>query len=388
MRKPVVSIQSVVSWADYLCRVLLNGRLMMRKETNILYVAYPLLPVSDESCGGAEQMLSTLESEMARRGYRTTVAACAGSLVDGELLCTGPAASETDSFEKRDAQHRRAVLDLLQGEHDSRVDLVHDKSGSFWQSAGQTNLPVLATLHLPRHYYPSDAFEKVPQNLFFNCVSEAQSWHFTDLTNVAGVVRNGIAVSRFPFVMEKEGYLLWMGRVCEEKGPHVAIEVARRTGMPLILAGQVYPFSYHEQYYRREIRPYLGLDDPRVCFLETPDFRTKRKLLSEARAVLIPSLVDETSSLVAMEAMACGTPVIGFRRGAIPEVVIDCETGFVVGDVDEMAEMVWRTGEINPYACRAHVDINYSAERMANEYEALYQKVLSRTQPRQFLRVA
>ena len=104
--------------------------------------------------------------------------------------------------------------------------------------------------------------------------------------------------------------------------------------------------------------------------------------------MLIPSLVDETSSLVAMEAMACGTPVIGFRRGAIPEVVIDCETGFVVGDVDEMAEMVWRTGEINPYACRAHVDINYSAERMANEYEALYQKVLSRTQPRQFLRVA
>ena len=179
-----------------------------------------------------------------------------------------------------------------------------------------------------------------------------------------------------------------MGRVCEEKGPHVAIEVARQTGMPLILAGQVYPFSYHEQYYRREIRPYLGLDDPRVCFIETPDFRMKRKLLSEARAVLIPSLVDETSSLVAMEAMACGTPVIGFRRGAIPEVVVDAETGFVVNDAGEMAEAVWWTGEINPHACRAHVEINYSAERMANEYEALYQKVLSRPHHRQFLRVA
>ena len=113
-----------------------------------------------------------------------------------------------------------------------------------------------------------------------------------------------------------------------------------------------------------------------MCFIETPDFRMKRKLLSEARAVLIPSLVDETSSLVAMEAMACGTPVIGFRRGAIPEVVFDSETGFVVDDPEEMAEMVWRIGEINPYACRAHVEINHSAERMADEYEALYELVM------------
>jgi glycosyltransferase involved in cell wall biosynthesis len=345
----------------------------MRKETNILYVAYPLLPVSDESCGGAEQMLSTLESEMVRRGCRTRVAACVGSLVEGQLLCTGPAASETDSFEKRDAQHRRDVLGFLRREP---VDLVHDKSGSFWQSAGQIDVPVLATLHLPRHSYPAEEFANVPTNLFFNCVSETQRRNFADLPNMVGVVRNGIALSRFPFVTEKEGYLLWMGRICEEKGPHVAIEVARRTGMPLILAGQVYPFSYHEQYYRREIRPYLGSDDPAVCFLETPNFRTKRKLLSEARAVLIPSLVDETSSLVAMEAMACGTPVIGFRRGAIPEVVVDSETGFVVDDAREMAEAVWWTGEINPHACRAHVEINYSAERMANEYEELYARVL------------
>jgi glycosyltransferase involved in cell wall biosynthesis len=351
----------------------------MRKETSIFYVAYPLLPVSDESCGGAEQMLSTLESQMARRGYRTTVAACSGSQVEGGLLCTGPAAQEADSFEKRDAQHQRAVLDFLRARQVVPVDLVHDKSGSFWRSAKQVGVPVLATLHLPRHFYPGEAFANVPPNLFFNCVSETQRRSFADLPNVAGVVRNGIALSRFPFSTDKEGYLLWMGRVCEEKGPHVAIEVARRTGMPLILAGQVYPFSYHEQYYIREIRPYLGSNDPAVCFMETPNFRAKRKLLSQARAVLIPSLVDETSSLVAMEAMACGTPVIGFRRGAVPEVVVDAETGFVVDDVEEMAEAVWRTGEINPYACRVHVEMNYSAERMADEYEALYARLLEVT---------
>jgi glycosyltransferase involved in cell wall biosynthesis len=360
----------------------------MRKETSILYVAYPLLPVSDESCGGAEQMLSTLESQMARRGYRTVMAACAGSLVEGELLCTGPSASETDGFEKRDAQHQRAVLDFLRRGRDSRMDLVHDKSGSFWQSAGQIDLPVLATLHLPRGFYPAEAFRYAPPNLLFNCVSEAQSQSFADLTNMVGVVRNGITVSRFPFVTEKQGYLLWMGRICEEKGPHLAIEVARRTGMPLILAGQVYPFSYHEQFYIREIRPYLGSNDPAVCFMETPNFYTKRRLLSEARAVLIPSLVEETSSLVAMEAMACGTPVIGFRRGAIPEVAVDGETGFVVDDVETMVEAVWRVGEINPHACRVHVEAHYSSERMADEYEALYGHMLGIAEPRNSLYAA
>jgi glycosyltransferase involved in cell wall biosynthesis len=349
----------------------------MRKPISILYVAYPLLPVSDESCGGAEQMLSTLEHEMASRGYRTTVAACGESLVDGELLCTGPAATEVDRFQERNAQHMQRVLDFLRSSQAMAVDVVHDKSGCFWESAEQIDVPVLATLHLPRDFYPAEAFENMPPNLFFNCVSEIQGRSFADLANLIGVVRNGISVTRFPLVTEKQGYLLWMGRICEEKGAHLAIEVARRTGLPLILAGQVYPFSYHEQYYIREIRPYLGSDDSPVCFLETPNFRTKRKLLSEARAVLIPSLVDETSSLVAMEAMACGTPVIGFRRGAIPEVVTDGETGFVVDDVDQMAEMVWHAGEISPYACRAHVEMHCSAERMADEYEELYARVLN-----------
>lgn len=360
----------------------------MKRGSSILYVAYPLLPVSDESCGGAEQMLYTLEREMASRGHRTTVAACDGSLAQGELLCTGPAATTVDGFEERNAQHQRSVLDFLRCRSETPVDLVHDKSGFFWGAVGHLNVPVLATLHLSRCFYPADAFKDVPSNLLFNCVSKTQRVQFADLANLVGVVQNGIVVSRFPFVTDKQGYLLWMGRVCEEKAPHLAIEVARRTGMPLILAGQVYPFSYHEQYYRREIRPYLGSDDPAVCFLETPNFRTKRKLLSEARAVLLPSLAEETSSLVAMEAMACGTPVIGFRRGAIPEVVVDGETGFVVDDVDEMSEAVWQAAEINPHACRAHVEMNYSATRMANDYEALYAKVIGRTHHEPVLRVA
>ncbi len=339
----------------------------------ILYVAYPLLPLSDESAGGAEQMLWTVEREMARRGHETVVAACEQSQVSGELLPTGKAATGTDQLEQREAEHTSRILGFLDEcrQFGDSCDLVHDKSGHFWRHAAAVSLPVLSTLHLPRTFYPQELFASGPPNLFFNCVSQAQAETFTDLATMLGVVRNGIAVERFPLTCDKDDYLLWLGRVCEEKGTHIAIEVARRAGLPLIIAGQVYPFSYHEQYYNREIRPYL--DGKHVRFVETPTFAAKIELLRHARALLVPSLAPETSSLVAMEAMACGTPVIGFRRGGIPEVVADSVTGFVVDSAERMAEAILQAGRIDPHACRDHVARNYSTARMADDYERLYE---------------
>jgi glycosyltransferase involved in cell wall biosynthesis len=345
----------------------------------ILYVAYPLLPVSDESCGGAEQMLSVLESEISAHGHFTTVAACRGSRPSGTLFSTGPETTHLDRFTERDADHQGRILALLHETNGRQptFDLVHDKSGSFWRRAAECNVPVLATLHLPRHFYPENSFSNLPSNLYLNCVSTSQRSSFSDVPNVVGMIPNGIKIGRFPFMSEKQDYLLWMGRICEEKGPHIAIDIAQRTGLPLVLAGQVYPFSYHQQFYNMKVRPHLGGTCPKICFVETPTLETKVRLLSHARALLVPSLVDETSSLVAMEAMACGTPVIGFRRGAIPEVVIDGVTGFVVDDAETMAEAIWQAPEINPHACRVHVESNHSAARMAAQYECLYERVLS-----------
>jgi glycosyltransferase involved in cell wall biosynthesis len=343
----------------------------------ILYVAYPLLAVSDESCGGAEQMLATLEAEMAARGHATTIAACAGSRAAGKAFVTGRETSEPDRLAERNAEHESRVLSLLRRLR-GNFDIVHDKSGCFWRRAGECNVSVIVTLHLPRHFYPADAFERVPDNVRFNCVSEAQARTFIDVNAMIGVVRNGIRVERFPLRRRKQDYLLWMGRICEEKAPHLAIKVARRTGMPLVIAGQVYPFTYHQRYYNERVRPHLGGTNPPITFFETPTFERKAQLLANARALLVPSLVEETSSLVAMEAMACGTPVIGFRRGAIPEVVIDRVTGFIVENEDEMAKAVWSAQEINPHACRVHVETNHSAARMADEYERMYERVLAR----------
>jgi glycosyltransferase involved in cell wall biosynthesis len=349
-----------------------------RTVRRILYVAYPLLPVSNESCGGAEQIVSLLEAELAGRGHVTTIAACAGSQAAGALFATGHESAEPDGFEKRNTEHEVAILELLRKTTGSQpaFDLIHDKSGSFWHRAGEFDVPVLATLHLPRSFYRPDLFENISPNVYFNCVSEAQRKTFADLPKVLGVVRNGIQLNQFPFTAKKDDYLLWMGRICEEKGPHLAIEVARGSGLPLVLAGQIYPFTYHQEYYNNNVRLYLGDNNPAIAFFETPTIDKKQRLLAHARALLVPSLVDETSSLVAMEAMACGTSVVGFRRGAVPEVVIDGVTGFIVDTVEQMVEAVWRTDEINPHACRVHVEMNHSAARMGEEYERLYERVL------------
>ena len=338
----------------------------------ILYVSYPLLPVSPESCGGAEQMLWTLEREMNARGHQTTVAACEGSIVAGRLFDTGYAPDASDRFEQREAEHTMRIIEHLRWR---KFDLIHDESGHFWRHAARVDVPVLATLHLPRTFYPTEEIGNlISDNVVFNCVSQSQARSFWDVLPRVDVVQNGIAYREFPFAPKKREYLLWMGRICPEKGTHIAIEVARRANMPLVIAGQVYPFRWHEEYYEREVRPHL---DGRVWFAETPMLERKLEMLSKARAVLLTSSVEETSSLVAMEAMACGTPVLALRRGAFPEIVADGFSGFVVDSKEEMVEAIGRVSEINPLDCRLRVEREFSAERMADEYEALYERVIA-----------
>jgi len=378
------------------------------RRLSILYVAYPLLKVSDESAGGAEQMLLTLEREMAAAGHRTTVAACDGSRVCGRLLATGAAATAPDHYARREQEQSARILQFLR-DHPGEFDLIHDKSGSFFRHAGECPAPVLATLHLPRAFYPEEFFSDFPRNLWFNCVSHSQARTFADLPNMIGVVQNGIAVERYLLLpgaysksfrsgstplpqrlkpglcaardgaaeaapLHQGDYLLWLGRICEEKAPHLAIAVAQQAGVPLVITGQVYPFRYHQAYFEREIRPWISGG---VRFVESPSFADKVKLLREARAVLLTSTAEETSSLVAMEAMACGTPVIAVRCGAFAEIVADGETGFIVETVEEMALALEDVERISPKACRTRVEQQFSAGRMAQEYEGLYRRVLT-----------
>src|SRR6185437_11002639 len=134
---------------------------------HILYIAYPLLTVSDKSAGGAEQVLWALERELARRGVCTTVAASAGSCVTGELFSTGDSCTQPDDYERRNQEHQEAIIAFVRqrGHAGQPFDLVHDMSGSFWGRAAELDMPVLATLHLPRSFYPLQYFQEVPVNV-------------------------------------------------------------------------------------------------------------------------------------------------------------------------------------------------------------------------------
>jgi glycosyltransferase involved in cell wall biosynthesis len=379
----------------------------------ILNVAYPLIPVTAEAPGGSEQILQTLLTAFAENGHsvETTTIAHPASQVQGRLVPLRgrlPEGNiEQSEFERIVQKQNELALDLLSSE---RFDLVHNQGGLFYRAAAQSNTPVLMTLHLAEQLYESAFFENLPPNLYLQCVSKTQYEMLAKRLRqvglradapgevhqrrtgaagnacgriphnppqgpaLAGWVGNGIALDRFRFLEKKSDYVLYVGRICEEKGPHLAIEVAQKAGVHLFMLGAIYPFAAHQQYFARNIRPHLGHG---VTFVENPTLAQKRAALAGARAVLIPSLVAETSSLVAMEAAGSGTPVIAFRHGALPEIVEHTISGFIADDVASMQESVARSGEISPARCRAVAEERFTASRMADGYVRLYQSVIA-----------
>lgn len=325
------------------------------------------------------------QREIARRGTLTTVAASAGSRVSGELFSTGEPSTQPDDYERRRAEHEDRTVEFVRrrAREGRPFDLIHDMSGSFWRRAAEIETPVLATLHLPRSFYPPQSFQNVAANVSFNCVSHAQARSFADLNALTGVVPNGIALDRFTPDSGSGGErqphcregLLWLGRICEEKAPHLALEIAAHAGLPITIAGQVYPFSYHQQYFEREVVSRLRRMT-NATLVASPPAELKRRLLCEAQVLLITSQAEETSSLVAMEAAASGTPVIAFRRGALADVVSDGVTGFLVEGIDDAALALQQISQLSPAACVQHAQENFSASKMAEGYVRLYERLV------------
>lgn len=339
----------------------------------ILSVAYPLAPVSPDASGGAEQVLATLDRALVAAGHRSLVLAQAGSRVAGQLIPVEPARAPFDDVAVAAAQerHREALARVLAREP---VDLVHLHGIDFPAYLPAPGPPVLATLHLPPAWYPDAALRPARPRTWVHCVSEAQHRDCPASPALLPPIANGIDVAAFAGTRRRGGFALVLGRICPEKGVHLAIEAARRAGVPLVIAGIVFPYEAHRRYFADEIAPRLG---PACRFVGPVGARAKRRLLASARCLLVPSLAPETSSLVAREAAASGTPAIVFAAGALPEAVEEGRTGFVVAGVDGMARAIGRAAAIDPDLCRAVARGRFDEGPMIARYVELYGRLAS-----------
>lgn len=337
------------------------------RPLTILNIAYPLAPVGIDAVGGSEQVLSSLDHALAATGHRSIVIACQGSQVAGELHAfaapprDGPITNAMHTA--RQDTIREITAEVLRRE---RVDVIHMHGLDFYSYLPAPGPPVLATLHLPLDWYPPEALAPDREETWVNGVSESQMRDAPPGPRLLPPIANGVPVARLGAVQPRKGrFALTLARVCPEKGLHLALDAARAAKAPMLLAGEVFPYPAHQSYFHGEILPRLN----RQCrYLGPVGFARKRRLVAAALCLLVPSLVAETSSLVAMEAAACGTPVIAFRNGALPEVVEDGRTGFLVDDVDGMAEAIRRVDRINPATCRETARRRFSTGRMAAAY--------------------
>jgi glycosyltransferase involved in cell wall biosynthesis len=249
---------------------------------------------------------------------------------------------------------------------------VHCHGHDFTEYLPPPGIPTLVTLHLPVDHYSPDALSERRSGRYFNCVSASQRWSFPANEAMLPEVSNGVPVGELQGRHAKREFALALGRICPEKGFRHALDSAALARIPLLIAGRVFPYPDHEEYLTEEIEPGLG---PQARFFGNLDFARKRRFLTAPRCLVMPSLIAETSSLVAMEAIACGTSVVAFPVGALPDLIEPGVTGFLVRDTREMAEAIRASSSIDHDRSREIARQRFSLERMVEGYFGCYRKL-------------
>lgn len=325
--------------------------------------------------GGTERIVSYLTEELVRLGHEVTLFASGDSRTSAELVACGERALRLEAavFDPiphmlvmlAEVHRRAAEFDVLH----FHIDLLHFPI--FQDLAAQT----LTTVHgrvdlpdLPPFYRRFSQFPLVS-------ISDDQRRPLASANWIA-TVYHGLPHDLLSFSATPRGdYFAFLGRISPEKRPDRAIEIARRTGLPLRIAAKV--DNVDRQYFEHTIAPLL--DHPLVEFIGEIGEAEKNAFLGNARALLFPIDWPEPFGLVVIEAMACGTPVIAFLRGSVPEVIEDGVTGFIVESVDEAVNAVARLDSLDRRTIRARFERGFSAARMTRDYEALYAKAARST---------
>jgi glycosyltransferase involved in cell wall biosynthesis len=318
-------------------------------------------------------IVSLLTEELVRLGHQVTLFATGDSetsarLVPGCDRALRPLGVLPPDYKRYEQQQLVKIFAMAH-----EFDVIHCHVGAAaLPYAQRSQTPVVHTLHLPFTPRCEQLFSLHRQQ---NLISISNAHQRPELElNYVATVYNAIALEQFEFYPQPEQppYLVFLGRMSEAKGPHRAIEIAKRSGLPLKMAGKV---SFEEKdFFEAEVAPQI--DGEQVQFFGEVSQSRKKELLGKATATLFPISWPEPFGLVMAESMASGTPVIAMALGSAPEIVIDGKTGFLCHSVDDGVEAVTRIDRISRQACRDHVALNFGVERMVNGYEAVYRQVL------------
>lgn len=342
----------------------------------IAIVAPPWTPIPPPLYGGIELVVDELARGLMASGHDITLFATGDStcpvptkwtLAHAEGMRIGMAVPEL-----RHVLHAYAEIS-----HD--FDIVHDHTvaGPFYAER-YPGLPVVTTIHGPFNDELTELYLAIADRVPIICISRAQHGAAPHVP-IAGVIHHGIDAENFPVgdgAGDAEGdYLLFLGRMAPDKGAHRAIEIARKSGMRVLLAAKMRE-AWERAYYEEQVAPLLGAD---AVYLGEVSHERKIELLAGAKALLFPIRWNEPFGMVMLEAFACGTPVLAFSEGAAPEVVEDAKTGFLCADEQDMVQAVERLGSLRREDCRASAEGYFATSRMVADHVALYEKVIATT---------
>lgn len=346
----------------------------------IAILAPPYLPIPPALYGGTERIVSLLTEVLVARGHDVTLFGSGDSTTNAKLVSIFPKALGNSGLGKGDTQKPLAHYEACYSRA-SEFDLIHSH-GQYLSLLGAEGLktPVVFTLH--GSYYPGEttpekrAMLTRHKNFNYISISNNQRGAIPDLRYVA-TVYNALNTSAYPYVPQnKSEYLLWVGRISLKKGAWEAIQTAKKVGMRLEMAAAIDPID--RAYFEGQIKPYIDGDG--VVYHGEVGSAAMVELYGGASAVLFPISWHEPFGLVMIESMACGTPVVAYNCGSVPEIIENGETGYVVDPsegIDGLADAIQKIGTIDRASCRARVEKYFSSPVMVEGYEKAYQKVLA-----------
>jgi glycosyltransferase involved in cell wall biosynthesis len=316
--------------------------------------------------GPWEQVVSWLTEGLVNLGVDVTLFATKDSITKAKLRAVAATPYEESDIHPKvwECLHISEVF-----EHAADFDIIHNHFDYLPLTYSQlVSTPVVTTIHGFSSPKIVPVYQKYDGKVAYVSISDSD--RHPSLT-YAATVHHGLDESLFPFQATATGYLLFFGRISPEKGTAEAIAIAQATGRRLVIAGII----QHQDYFDREVTPHLAPGKVEYIGNVGPDERPR--VLGGAAALLHPIAFNEPFGLSIIEAMACGTPVIAFNRGSMPELIKDGKTGFLVQNIEQAVSAVGRLRELDRAACREHVEQHFTRERMAAGYQAVYERILN-----------